>query len=355
MGADEISGDISFEELQLAARNHGMPLEALRHDVTPVGLHYLLIHYDIPFVDPASWRLEIGGAVANPLSLSLADIQQRPRVTMPVTFECAGNGRARMEPRAISQPWLLEAVGTGEWTGVRLAEVLREARPADDVVEFAFEGLDRGVESGIEQSYERGVARAIAMEGDALLAYEMNGGALPPQHGFPLRLVVPDWYGMTNVKWLTRITALTEPFQGYQNLRAYRYRQQDDDAGEPVSRMVPRALMIPPGIPDFLTRARRVHEVPVTIEGKAWSGNGAIERVQVSDDDATWHDAELGSEIGPHAWRPWRFDWNPKPGTYRLRCRARDVTGVEQPETPAWNLGGYANNAVQTVTVEVLG
>ena len=355
MGADDVTGDISFEELQLAARNHGMPLEMLRHDITPVGMHYLLIHYDIPQVDPATWRLEVGGAVRTPLSLSLGDLRARTSITMPVTFECAGNGRARMEPRAISQPWLLEAVGTGEWTGVKLSDVLGEAEPADDAIEFAFEGLDRGIESDVEQSYERGVARDVAMNGDALLAYEMNGSPLPPQHGFPLRLVVPGWYGMTNVKWLRRITALTEPFGGYQNVRSYRMREHEDDEGVPVSTMVPRALMIPPGIPEFLTRARRVGRVPCTIEGKAWSGNGPIDRVQVSDDDSTWRDAELSASVGPHAWRPWRFDWNPKPGIYRLRCRARDATGAEQPDDPAWNVGGYANNAVQTVTVEVTG
>jgi DMSO/TMAO reductase YedYZ molybdopterin-dependent catalytic subunit len=223
------------------------------------------------------------------------------------------------------------------------------------VIEFAFEGLDRGVESGVEQAYERGLARDVAMNGDAVLAYEMNGQTLPPQHGFPLRLVVPGWYGMTNVKWLRKITALTEPFAGYQNARAYRYRQHEDDEGRPVTTMVPRALMIPPGIPDFLTRARRVHDVPCTIEGKAWSGNGEIDRVQVSDDGSTWRDADLAPAVGAHAWRAWRFEWEPKPGTYRLRCRGRDATGAEQPDAPAWNLGGYANNAVQTVTVEVVG
>ena len=118
---------ISQEELQLAARNHGMPLEALRWDVTPVGLHYLLIHYDIPVVDPAAWRLEVGGRVERELSLSLEDLRARPAVTRAVTMECAGNGRARLEPHVVSQPWLLEAVGNAEWTGVPVAALLEEA------------------------------------------------------------------------------------------------------------------------------------------------------------------------------------------------------------------------------------
>src|SRR5215208_3758124 len=118
---------ITPAELRLAARNHGIPLEALRHPITPAGLHYLLIHYDIPAVDAERWRLEIGGAVQRPASLSLDALRALPAVTMPVTLECAGNGRALMEPRPISQPWLTEAVGTGEWTGVRLRDVLAPA------------------------------------------------------------------------------------------------------------------------------------------------------------------------------------------------------------------------------------
>ena len=125
---------ISQEELQLAARNHGMPLEALRWDVTPVGLHYLLIHYDIPAVDPEAWRLEVGGRVQRPLSLSLEDLRSRPAVTRPVTMECAGNGRARLEPHVVSQPWLLEAVGNAEWTGVPVAALLEEAGVAEDAI-----------------------------------------------------------------------------------------------------------------------------------------------------------------------------------------------------------------------------
>src|SRR5206468_3366394 len=164
------SEQISREELQLATRNHGMPLEALRWPVTPVGLHYLLIHYDIPAVDPDGWRLRLDGRVQRPRSLALA-------------------------------------------------EALRQ---------------------------------------EVLLAWSVNGQPLPPQHGFPLRLLVPGWYGMTSVKWLERITVSAVPFDGYQQARAYRWRGHPDEPGEPVTRIVPRSLMVPPGIPDFLTRRRFV-------------------------------------------------------------------------------------------------
>src|SRR5438105_12550063 len=241
---------ISLEELQLAARNHGMPLEGLRWPVTPVGLHYLLVHYDIPLVD-ASWRLAVDGEVSSPLSLSLDDLRALPAHEVVATMECAGNGRARLAPRPVSQPWLLEAVGTGRWRGVRLRDVLAAAAPAAEAVEVVFTGLDRGVEGGEEQVFQRSLPLGLAHEDDVILAYELNGAPLPPQHGHPLRLLVPGWYGMTNVKWLGRITLTREPFAGYQQARGYLVRQDEDDAGVPVQRILPRALMAPPGIPEF--------------------------------------------------------------------------------------------------------
>lgn len=346
---------VSMDELRLAARNHGMPLEALDYDITPAGLHYLLIHYDVPRADPAAWRLEVGGAVARPLSLSLADLAERPTVTRAVTFECAGNGRALLDPRPISQPWLLEAVGTAEWTGTPLAGLLEEAGPADDAVDVVFTGADRGIEGDVEQLYARALAVDVARSGEALVAWAMNGAPLLPQHGFPLRLVVPGWYGMTNVKWLTRIEVLREPFDGYQNARGYRMRQEPEEEGTPVTRMAVRSLMRPPGIPEFATRRRHVRAEPQTLEGRAWSGAGAIEAVEVSTDGgATWRAAELDPPVGPYAWRRWTFAWTPEaPGECELCCRATDSAGNRQPLAPPWNLGGYANNAVQRVPVTV--
>ena len=198
--------EISLEELQLAARNHGMPLEALRWDLTPIGLHYLLTHYDIPEVDAATWRLEVDGLVERPLSLSLDELRARPAIELAVTMECAGNGRVYVEPHVVSQPWLLEAVGTASWRGVAVASLLEDAGIRDGASDALFTGLDRGVEGGEEQSYARSLPLGEVLGGDALLAYEVNGVPLPPQHGYPLRLVVPGWYGMTSVKWLSRIT-----------------------------------------------------------------------------------------------------------------------------------------------------
>ena len=345
---------IGLEELAQAARNHGMPLEALRYDITPAGLHYLLIHYDIPPFDPHSWRLEIGGHVERTLSLSLEDLRTRPAVTEPVTLECAGNGRALYDDRPISQPWLLEAVGTASWTGAPLGPLLDEAVLDDDAVDLVFSGLDRGIEGGEEHAYERALAVAEARRDDVILAYAMNGQPLLPQHGAPLRLIVPGWYGMTHVKWLASIRSIDEPFGGYQHEVAYRFQRGDDDPGVPLDRIRPRALMIPPGLPIFPERERTLAAGRVVLEGRAWSGGGPIERVEVSTDGgASWADADLGPVLGEHAWRGWTHEWEATPGVRELTCRATDAAGAAQPDEAEFNTGGYANNSLQRVPVMV--
>jgi len=349
---------IGLQELQLAARNHGMPLEALRYDITPAGLHYLLIHYDIPDVDAEAWRLEVDGSVAAPLVLSLENLRARPRVSLTITLECAGNGRALIQPHVESQPWLVEAVGTAEWTGTPLRGVLADAGLGDDVVEVVFTGLDHGLDHEVEQDYQRSLPLGEATREDVLLAYEMNGTPLLPQHGFPLRLIVPGWYGMAHVKWLRSITAVTEPFEGYQMRQTYRMwnaADADDGPGVAVERIRPRSLMEPPGFPDFFTRRRIVDRGPVRLGGRAWSGLGVVERVEVSvDGGLTWADAALGAlPSSPYAWRGWSFDWDAEPGDHLLLCRATDATGAAQPESVDWNRGGFQNNAPHRVPVTV--
>jgi DMSO/TMAO reductase YedYZ molybdopterin-dependent catalytic subunit len=343
---------ISLEELQLAARNHGMPLEALRWPVTPVGLHYLLTHYDVPVVDPGSWRLAVHGE--RELELSLDELRTRPATELTVTMECAGNGRARFDPRPVSQPWLNEAIGTARWRGTALRPLLEEAGVPDATVEVLLTGLDRGVEGGEEQAFQRSLPLDEALRDEVLLAYEMNGAPLLPQHGFPLRVIVPGWYGMTNVKWLGRIEFLETPFAGYQNSQGYRLRQTEDDEGVPLDRMRPRSLMVPPGIPEFLSRDRFLEAGEVLLEGRAWSGHAPIASVEVSaDGGSTWALAELEPDGERWAWRGWAYRWQAERGDHLLCSRARDEVGNEQPLEMPWNVGGYANNAVQTVRVTV--
>jgi sulfane dehydrogenase subunit SoxC len=346
--------DITLEELQLAARNHGLPLEALRHDITPIGLHYLLTHFDIPAVDETTWRLKVGGNVARLLTLTLEDIRRRPQRTLAVTLECAGNGRALLSPRPASQPWLQEAVGTAEWTGTPLAALLDDAGLDSQALEVVFTGLDRGVQGDVEHLYERSLQLADAMREEVLLAYEINRQPLPPQHGFPLRVVVPGWYGMTHVKWLQAITVVDEPFRGWQQDVAYHVRASEEEQGEPVRRILPRALMIPPGFPEFLTRTRIVASGAQTLAGRAWSGHAPVERVEVSTDGGgTWESAVLGAPVSEFAWRGWTYEWHAKSGEHELCCRASDEAGHTQPSTPAWNYDGVCNNAIQRIGVTV--
>jgi DMSO/TMAO reductase YedYZ molybdopterin-dependent catalytic subunit len=348
----EAGEQIGADELALATRNHGLPLEALRYDVTPIGLHYLLVHYDIPAADAAGWEVRLTGHVARPMTLTLDELRRRPSRTVRVTMECAGNGRARLQPRPVSQPWLVEAVGTADWTGVPLGALLDEAGVDPDAVDVVFTGADHGVERGVEQDYQRGLPLADARRDEVLLAYEMNGAPLPPQHGYPIRLVVPGWYGMAHVKWLREIGVLDEPFTGFQNTVAYRLRQDAGDEGDPVTRIAPRALLAPPGFPDFMSRRRIVRPGTVPLSGRAWSGFAPIVRVEVSTDGgAGWDDAKLGSDAGRWAWRAWSYTWSAPEGRHLLTARATDADGNRQPVDQAWNRGGFANNAVQLVPV----
>jgi DMSO/TMAO reductase YedYZ molybdopterin-dependent catalytic subunit len=351
-GREPTDGPLTFEELQLATRNRGIPLEALQYDLTPTGLHYLLIHFDIPAIEPSAWRLRVGGRVRRSLELTLDDLRGLPERTIAVTLECAGNGRARLSPRPLSQPWLLEAVSTAEWTGTPLATVLEQAGLADDAVELVFSGADRGVQGGEEQDYARSLTVAEATRPDVLLAYAMNGEPLEPQHGFPVRLIVPGWYGMTSVKWLTTIEAVAQPFEGYQQATAYHYQRDEEDAGEPVERIRVRALMVPPGIPDFFTRARIVGAGRHALSGRAWSGDGPVTRVEVAV-DGSWSDARLDPPLGQYAWRGWSFEWDAAAGEHELACRATDAAGNAQPLEQPWNYQGMGNNLVQRIAVTV--
>lgn len=351
------SQEFTQEEVGLALRNPGMPLEGLRYPITPIGMHYLLAHFDIPFIDPATYELPITGRVGKPLGLALDDLKARPAVMMPAMMECAGIGRAHLSPRPISMPWHNEAIGCSEWTGTPLRPILEEAGLLEDAVEILFTGYDRGIDQDVEQNYERSLPLEEAMREEVILAYEMNGQPLPPQHGSPLRLVVPEWYGMASVKWLKEIKAISEPFEGIQQALLYHYRQSEEDPGTPVTRKNPHALMVPPGIPDYLSRTRHASLGRTLVEGRAWSGYGLVERVEFSPDGGrSWDDATLGEPVGRYAWRPWSYEWDAgEPGEYELCARATDASGRTQPadDDGAWNQGGYGINVVQRVTVVV--
>jgi sulfane dehydrogenase subunit SoxC len=347
-----IVGRYTAEELALAGRNSGMPLEALRYDVTPAGLHYLLIHFDIPETDEFAWRLRLDGLVERPFELSLEELRRMPARTVRMTMECAGNGRGQMSPRYPSVPWMEEGVSTAEWTGVPLAELTKRAGLRPAATELVFHGVDRGLDRGIEHAFARSLAADEAAREEVLVAWAMNGQPLLPQHGAPLRLVVPGWYGMASVKWLARIEAVAEPFEGVQQTLSYHFRKTAGEKGVPCRRMRVNSLMVPPGIPDFYRRARLAAAGRIEIRGRAWSGSGAVTRVEFAA-DGDWSDARLDAPAGAHAWRGWRASWDAVPGEHELRCRATDGSGATQPLEPEWDATGFGNNAAQRVVVTV--
>jgi sulfane dehydrogenase subunit SoxC len=347
-------GDFLLAELESALRNREMPLEALSHDITPPGLHYLLAHFDIPTVDRSGWRLRVEGLVDRPLALTLDEIRARPAVRAPVTLECAGNGRGSLVPRPIGQPWLHGGVSTAIWTGTPLWPLLEDAGIQGHAVEVVASGFDRGFAGMSEVAYERGLAIDECRRPDVLLVWAMDGFDLPVHHGAPLRLLVPNWYGMASVKWLERLTVVGAPFEGLFHADDYQVVGVSEQHGPPVTRMLPRALLQPPGLPDVETGARSLWAGRHRLSGRAWSGFGPITAVDVSmDSGASWTEADLEEPVATSAWRAWHVDWLAPAGDHVLSARATDATGRRQPLEQAWNLWGYANNAVQLVAVTV--
>ncbi len=292
--------------------------------------------------------------MARPLSLTLDEVRARPSVSAPVTLECAGNGRALLSRKTDSwMPWLYGGCSTAEWRGAPAGPLLEEAGVLEGAVEVLFTGRDRGIEEGITQHFERSLPLVETLRPEVLLAYEMNGAPLPARHGFALRLVVPGWYGMASVKWLERITVLAKPYAGYMQT-SFVIQQRDDDPGTFVSRIAPRSLMVRPGMlnddGEWVVGSRDLE-----LRGRAWSGWGAIQRVEVSlDGGETWRNARLEPPISSHAWVEWRFRATlPRKGRSELCSRATDAAGNVQPVKESWNLGGFANNAVERVPVVV--
>jgi DMSO/TMAO reductase YedYZ molybdopterin-dependent catalytic subunit len=357
-GPQDASHVFSAPETVLAFRNHGMQAELLSRPITPLGCHYLLIHFDIPDLEANGYSVAIGGRVKQPFSLTLDDIKSRPKMTQAVTMECAGTGRSTLHPRAVYVPWFKEAIGTYQWGGTPLRLFLEQAGLLEDAVEVLFTGWDTGIDLGVEHAFERSLPIEDAMRDDVMLAWEANGQPLLPQHGFPLRLVVPHWYGMASVKWLRAITVLNQPFKGVEQEKVYRYQQQKGERGEPVQVKRVHSVMRPPGIPDLITRQRYVAPGTHMLEGMAWSGSGRITNVQVSTDDAkSWKNATLVRALEDRfAWMHWHFEWTvSEPGDYILACRATDEAGNQQPIDPndQWNRQGMGVNGVQRIAVTV--
>jgi DMSO/TMAO reductase YedYZ molybdopterin-dependent catalytic subunit len=321
--------------------------------VMPNAHFYVRNHFQIPRLDPAGFTLSVAGLVDRPLRLSLQDLRNMRSQSLVVTLECAGNGRTQFEPPIEGEKWNLGAVSTAEWTGVPLAEVLDRAGVRTSAQEVIFRGADGGTVAGVSAAirFERSLPLDHARGGDLILAYAMNGEALPIQHGYPLRLVVPDWYAVASVKWLTDIELTDRPFAGHYQVDKYGYEWERDGhiVREPVTLQRVRALITEPA-PDQQARCGEL-----AIRGVAWSGAAPIARVEVRVGDGPWQEARLVGERKRHSWQWWELLCRIRePGAVTLRARATDLAGRSQPESAEWNRLGYGNNAIQQVPVTIV-
>ncbi|GLW28176.1 sulfite oxidase [Actinoplanes regularis] len=320
----------------------------------PVDRFFVRNHTSTPRLDADSWNLEISGAGlrGEAAHLTLADLRRLPAETHAVTVECAGNGRGyytSQQGQTVSgTAWGLGAVGVARWRGVRLSTVLRRAGVRRDAVDVQASGLDPNyVTGGVDLGpVRRPMPLAKALD-DVLLAYEMNGEPLPPDHGFPVRLVVPHWVGIASIKWVGKIEVSTEPLFSPWNTQFYRlFGPEFPPEGLPFDKQVIKsAFELDPGT--VFAAGRRVR-----LTGRSWSAGGPIRRVEVSTDGgATWRHARFSGRSHEGAWQRWELDWRPSAGAYELLARATDVHGNTQPDVARHNTLGYLFDAVVRVPV----
>jgi len=322
--------------------NFGSPLHQIDGLIVPTDLFFVRSNGPVPIIDPGLWRLRVEGLVARPLDLSLADLQTLPHRSLTAFLECAGNGRTRFDPPTDGTPWKNDAVGNAEWQGAALRDVLDLAGVATETIEIVSQGVDFA-------KMNRGLPIDVAMDPDTLVVWAMNGAPLTAAHGAPVRLFVPGWAGIAATKWLTSLTAIDRPWDGFYNVENY---VLFDEAGvpiRPVRTMPVKSTIASPTVDSVLFAGS------TEIVGFAWSGDAAIAGVEISVDGGNRYvAADLVEVAGPRSWVRFRLPWTPTPGRYALRSRAIDAAGNIQPETAFWNLKGYQMNAILEVVVTVV-
>ncbi|HMA34958.1 MAG TPA: sulfite oxidase [Chloroflexia bacterium] len=329
--------------------NAEAPMSALAAPLTPTPLFYVRSNYAVPALSAAGWRLAVEGAVRQARVWTCADLQALPAHSVSATLECAGNDRTGFTPLPTGEPWGSGALSTGTWRGAALRDVLDAAGLPPTAVEVLFEGADRDTSGGATDGrvFARSLPRADALAPDVLLAYEMNGAPLPAAHGGPVRLLVPDWYGVASVKWLVRIVALETPFTGYYQAERYIMDVPGAATQPPLRTMQVKSLITAPAAGAVIAAGRQ------RVAGVAWSGDGPITALAVQVDDGPWEPAQLEGPVAPHTWQPWTYTWAATPGRHIVRARATDSAGHTQPEIAPWNRLGYVNNAIQALPVDV--
>lgn len=334
------------------------PLGALVGQITPNRLfHVLTIMADpLPAIDPAEWRLEVEGQVDQSLTLDYEQLRALPARSMAAVLECAGNSRNSVSP-PLEESYLNSGyVGNALWTGAPLRLVLERAGIKPEVSEVVLEGADRGTPGFApgEVAYAKSIPIDKALHPDTLLVYEMNGVPLPREHGGPVRVLTPGWYGTYSVKWLTRIALLDRPFDGVFMTELWRIRERHGGFVQngSITQVRIKSLILEPGDDEELGIGEHM------IRGAAWSGGEDIASVQVSTDGgASWRFAQLlprSEEGSAYAWRQWELSWQAKePGSYILMARATDTSGAAQPFAYDFDLNGFGVNQVQPVEVRV--
>jgi DMSO/TMAO reductase YedYZ molybdopterin-dependent catalytic subunit len=337
--------------------NLEMPFEKLERFITPTELFYVRTHFPIPNIDRDAWWVRIEGEVENPYAINYEELLELKSVTIPVTLECAGNNRNFLQPKVKGVQWHLGAVGTAEWTGVPLSILLDRAGVRANACEVILEGADGGmIEDPKSPPGKLQFARSIPLEkarADVVLAYKMNGGNLPPEHGFPVRAIVPGWYAVASVKWLQRIVVTDQTFTGYYQTIDYAYWKRREQEAEltPLTEMQVKAEIAKPAEGETVPANSSVR-----VHGAAWTSDGEIRKVELSvDGGATWNEANLLGEPKLNAWRLWEFNWQTPaaPGKQTLIARATDSLSRTQPVLRNPDRGTYMINHLLPIEVEV--
>ncbi len=334
------------------------PFSALSEFITPTKQFFIRNHFSVPTLNAATWRLKVTGSVERELDLSYDDLRRFPTKTLTATLECAGNGRAFLQPATKGVPWETGAVGNAEWTGVPLARVLEKTGMKDSAVEVVLVGADRGEILNDPKPagpihFARSLPLKKAMQSEVLLAFQMNAEELSPEHGYPVRAVVPGWYGMASVKWLTKIIVAATPFQGYWQTFDYSYFQAN--SGEavmtPITEMQVKASIARPIAQESVAAGSTYR-----VFGAAWAGNSPVAKVEINTSGGKlWEPAKLLGDAVPFAWRLWEFSWNvpDQKGKHELLVRATDENGNSQPFERDPNRRNYLINHVIPRVVEI--
>lgn len=327
---------------------------ALQTFVTANENFYVRNHFPEPDVLAESWQLEIAGAVERPFAIGYEELKAMPTRSHVSLMECAGNGRVFLTPREPGTQWQSGAVGNAEWTGVPLAAILERAGVRPGAVDVILEGADRGEILDEPQSpgpihFTHSIPLTKALGEDVLLAFRMNGAALPRAHGFPVRAVVPGWYGMASVKWLSRIRVSETPFHGYfQSLHYSRWeRLAETPTLVPVTEMRVKTTILAPALHEVIAA-----DAPYTMRGVAWGGEIPIVQVEISTDGGQqWTQAKLTGPSLRYAWRMWEYEWTPEAGSYAVMSRGTDASGNRQPLERERDLRSYEITHVIPIAV----